>query len=369
MEVSLADGALRVLSASAESASVDLPAGVPRRILLLRQDHIGDAIVSTGILRTLASVSDEIRIDVVASPANAALLARVPYVDQVHVFDKRRPSTFPRLALRLRSSRYDAVIDGMMTASSLTGLLVMMAAGGEHWVGIAGRGNEAVLTIPVPKSSGIHIIDQLGALTAPFGVDPAVADFRPELSLASSERDRAEAIWEQAVAGAEHRLVVNVSAGKVARRWPEERYAEVIHSLRSSETGLGVIVIGVPREWEQVVRVAAQSGATAVRTPALADAIALVATADLVVTPDTSIVHIATAFERPVVAMYRKDTGDEWGPYGKLGLVLESDGDTLESITVEALGDAVRHVFAKDRGARPDPRLRTAPGTGPRAPG
>ena len=48
---------------------------------------------------------------------------------------------------------------------------------------------------------------------------------------------------------------------------------------------------------------------------------ALVAAADLVISPDTSIVHMACALKKKLVAIYREDVTEEknrmiWGPFG-----------------------------------------------------
>src|SRR5437762_9039709 len=99
------------------------------RILFLRHDRIGDMILSTGILRTIAEAYPTIHLDVLASKTNAPVLRNEPYLHDVIVFDRKAPTTFPSAFADLRRRHYDAVIDCMVTAPSLTTLLLMLASG------------------------------------------------------------------------------------------------------------------------------------------------------------------------------------------------------------------------------------------------
>ena len=48
------------------------------------------------------------------------------------------------------ASKYDAVIDCMVTAPSVTTLLLILASGARYRIGIAGRGNDAAFNVTVP---------------------------------------------------------------------------------------------------------------------------------------------------------------------------------------------------------------------------
>src|SRR4051812_24230408 len=122
----------------------------PKRLLFLRHDRIGDMIVSTAAMRAIAESHAGISLDVLASPSNAPVLAGAAYVHKVIAFDRRNPKSFLDTARRLRAEHYDAVIDCMVTAPSVTTLLLMLAADAPYRVGIAGRGNDAAINVPVP---------------------------------------------------------------------------------------------------------------------------------------------------------------------------------------------------------------------------
>ena len=318
----------------------------PRRVLFLRHDRAGDMILSTGVMRAIARSHPTIMLDVLASPANAGILDAADYVRDVIVFDKKRLASYLPTAGRLRRARYDAVIDCMVTAPSLTTLLLIFASGARHRVGIAGRGNDAAFNITVPPETraDAHMVDHLSALLPAFDVDPARADVRPTLALSDAERARAERTWaaEPGEPTDGPRVLINVSAGTSARLWDDANYVAIMHHLRDRDPSVRFRVIGAPAELDRAQRVARGGGGLSIRTASIRDAFALVATADFVFSPDTSIAHAAAAFGRTCVAMYVAGSVTRWGLYGApRGRSVEHPEPTLRTLSADRMIEAV----------------------------
>jgi len=327
----------------------------PQRVLFLRHDRIGDMILSTGVLRAIASSHPALALDVLASPVNAPVLAAEPWVHTVVVADVKRPTTFPALVRRLRRARYDAVVDCMVTAPSLTTLLLVLATGAPQRIGVARRGNDFVYTRPVePRADAVHIVEHLSALVAAFGVDPHAADVRPRVTLRPDERAAAEAAWHAVEGEARaRRLLVNVSSGKAARHWPDERFVAALRFVRERAPDARVALVGSPQEGDRARAIATAGGATHVATPTIRDALALVATADLVFTPDTSIAHAASAFGKPGVALFLDGKPPLWRLYDVPGASLASPDQTLASLRLEPVLAALEDLLSIPPVSRP----------------
>jgi ADP-heptose:LPS heptosyltransferase len=111
-------------------------------------------------------------------------------------------------------------------------------------------------------------------------------------------------------------VVVHPGASVPARRWPADRFAEVACELATS--GRRVVVTGDERE-----RDLAQSVAAAARLPGssvlagklgLGELAAVVAGAALVVSGDTGVAHLATAYGTPSVLLFGPTPPARWGP-------------------------------------------------------
>jgi ADP-heptose:LPS heptosyltransferase len=188
---------------------------------------------------------------------------------------------------------------------------------------------------------------ELGALAAAFGVDPKSVDWRPELYVTPAQLETAAARWRSVRQGHGQRVLVNVSAGTAIRQWQVEKYAAVIAHLKKRWPESVVLVTGAPNDQSRVDEVARLSGATPAPTPKLADVFALVATADFVFTPDTSIAHAASAFGPPTVVMHRRHEPARWGLYPGVGEDIEHEDATLLTLEVPPVLAAIDRVLAR----------------------
>ncbi len=330
----------------------------PWRALYLRYDRIGDMILSSGLFRALVTAHPMIRLNVLASPANRSVLDVNPYVGETITLDKWDRVGIPGLFRELRRRRYDIVIDPMISKPSLNATLIMLATRAPYRVGLGGRSNAFVYTLPVVAADpGAHHIVQEAVMLEAFGIDPSTLDLHPEIFVHDAARESADEIWRRVgaetdpagdVAAGRARLLVNVSTHHETRLWPETRFSEVIRSVRESLGVNPVALIGLPRDRPRIERVARESGAHVVPTPKLVDALALVATADLVFTPDTSIAHAASAFRKPAVVMIGPHRAD-FEPYGDQARILTATTDDFDSVRAEHVVAALEAAFAEWR--------------------
>jgi ADP-heptose:LPS heptosyltransferase len=330
----------------------------PYKVLYMRYDRIGDMVLATPLIRAIATSHATITLDVLASPANAPVLEGNPHVRRVHRFDSRRKAGYWRTLRALRRERYDAIVDdhAAVRKASLTMIFVMLATGAKHRIGVAGQENEFVYTIPVPPAVAGHQLEMAAVIARVFGIEPDFDRWRPAIALTSGERawgaDRWLEIEARATVGQPRRLLVNVSAAIAKRQWPSERYVAVVREIVRRHPDLAIGMIGAPREGDTVRAIAAATGATAVETPRVRDAFALVAGADAVFTPDTSITHAAVAFEVPV-ALFILTSSAAYVPWRiphRLVWVQERTfADLPWEPVVDALDELLRTVASRSR--------------------
>lgn len=368
----------RLLATQQACAAPDW-SGRQHRVLFLRHDRIGDMVLTTGILKAIRVAQPNVTMDVLASTRNAAVLDHNPYVGTVHRLDRSRPWRLLLTLWRVRRARYDAVIDPMVTAPSLTTMLLMWACGASHRIGAGGRGNDYVLTVKVERIRGAtHFVDHLAALLAAFGISPQAPPvdrapsptrrsesctgwgiWRPALFLTPDETGFGERLWRAAdqaafpevERSAVCRLIVNVSAGSWWRYWPEDHFISAVTRIRAIYPHISVVVVGAARDAARMGRIGRGLGVRVAHGTTLRQLLALIATSDVVLTADTSVTHIGAAFSKVVLALYARSGGTNWGPYGTIGRTVSTPSVSLEQLRVEPVVEALVDLLAERQSA------------------
>jgi ADP-heptose:LPS heptosyltransferase len=159
------------------------------------------------------------------------------------------------------------------------------------------------------------------------------------------------------VAGA---TIVHPGSTAPARRWPADRFAAVARHLHAA--GHHVVVTGSPAERRLAHRVSGAAGLPPGRALAghtdVGALAALVAAARLVVSGDTGIAHLATAYRTPSVVLFGPEPPARWGPHdSERHLVLWHGVRGLRSISVAEVIDKLSPALTATARA-------AAPGTG-----
>ncbi len=151
-------------------------------------------------------------------------------------------------------------------------------------------------------------------------------------------------------------VIVNVSAHFAIRDWPPEHAAAFVALLLERHNDLAVVLTPAPGKSRTAQEAAARVGSPRVvvapELPLLALA-ALVSRAAAVVSPNTALVHLASACRRPVVALYAPQTQGEvdlWLPLGvPYRALAASVAGTIAEIPPLRVADALEVVLREAR--------------------
>ena len=341
-----------------KDATLPPPASSDYRVLFIRYERIGDMIMATSLIRNIAMALPSGKVDVLATPTTAPVLEGNPYVGKVLVLERRSVQSYGQLMRRLRRERYTVMIDGRINNPRIfTSTPLLMFAGRPRFrVGAGGDSKPRIYNVSVPEWDRVeHYIEGSKELAVPFGVNPDAVDWQPEIFLSPEERARAEEKWNQArslagtseaaAAGITKRLLVNLSASEPKRRWPDGKFIATLQAARDRAPNMPIVVIGLPVEWESVQSVANAIRGLPVETPRLRDAIALVGTADLVFTPDTSISHAASAFRKPSVVLLKREHRP-YAPWNTPGEIIAWNEAEIHQLPHEKVAKALNKLLA-----------------------
>jgi len=278
-------------------------------------ERIGDVLVSVPVLRSLRARYPQGRIDLLVSRANLAVRdAVLPFVDRVWCYDKTVRSALGLLR-ELRRAHYDVVVD-LIDNPSATAQLVIRWSGAPAAVGLL-HAESGLYThaAAVLDRSRVHPVERLAQLLLPFGIDPASESLDLAYPLTPADIETAERTLGPNLRPL--RLGVNLSGREAGKQWGSANYMAVVRHLMSKDPRFVISICGSPDDATEVRRVAFATGAQAVPPrSSLKEFAAIVHQFDLLLTPDTAVVHLAAAWKVPTVALYHSDPAiAPWLPY------------------------------------------------------
>jgi len=280
-------------------------------------------VLTTPLLAELARRGP---VDVVATPANAPLLANHPAVRETVVFDKRRSARglrgLARTAALLRTRDYATayLAQGSMRSASLARL-----AGIPERVGFATSAGRLLYTHRVAYRDDLHHAERLLrlALTGDASVDASA--LRPTLHPGDAERAAVDALLAGAPAGDEPFVAVAPGSVWATKRWPY--YPELARALAVRHP---IVVVGGAVDGD-LARAIAQAAPGRVldatgRLTLLASA-ELLRRAALLVTNDSAPMHLASAMATPTLAVFGPTVpGFGFGPLARRAATLGHEG-------------------------------------------
>lgn len=269
--------------------------------LVIQTSFLGDTVLTTPLIAELARRGP---VDVVTTPASAALLRNHPFVRSVIAYDKRGRDRgmfgFLRTAVRLRRLRHEAAY---LAQGSVRSGALALAAGVRQRVGFASSAGRRFYNVKVDYREDLHHAARLLRLAVPAS-EIATRDIRPRLYPGIPERysvDRLLAFHEIADDGPP--LVALAPASVWAtKRWPY--YADLATLLRGRAR---VVVLGAQEDatLAEEVRVAAGGdGFSAAGTLSLLGSAELIRRCSVVVTNDSAPQHLASAVGTPTISIF-----------------------------------------------------------------
>ncbi len=286
-----------------------------RDVLILRNDRLGDLIISLGALRAIKALNPDIRLHLVGSQWNRAYLDLDPLFDVAHTLYTKKAKV-PGRALknlltlwRIRRTRYDVVMDWLHdNRKESNPLLVRLLARGALKTGF-GKGlyPGSGLDRFVPRNEGqyLHAAREMQRLVVETFQMPPGFDFPLPRPWSPPESEAFVAEWMR-----RERLttycVFNFSAGRQDREYPVDKFARVARELLCAYPALNIVGTSAPSERakpEAFAR-AVDSPRCLVFTGPLGHWSEFIRRARLVVTPDTATSHLAAAWGRPVLGLY-----------------------------------------------------------------
>lgn len=281
------------------------------KILAVNLLRLGDIIMCSGVLRGLKETHKNCELHLIVNKQFAEIVNLMPYIDKVYLFDRDRlqkglgefdePLLGPyyhleNLISELNLEAYDSIINlsqnilsarlvGLVSAKNKIGLSVLSDGKSTFSSTWYERLNERKVGEP------LHYVDYM---VRGIGLPKSV--YRPSLQTN-----------ENGVKEKTPTVVVQCLTSDVKKNWGLKNYEKAILQMANKRRELSFILIGSPSEETQLTDIESKLLDAGVRVTLkicnLSRALGIINAANLVLTGDTGIKHLASSTSTPIVEL------------------------------------------------------------------
>ena len=307
----------------------------PEKLCLVRLSAIGDVTHVLPIVNTIRSHWPRTEITWIIGKSEYPLVAHLPAIDFIP-FDKRLGiKAYFDLSRRLGQRRFDVLL---LMQLSLRANLIPLFVKAPLRVGFDKPRSRNLhgwfVNRRIAARTRQHVLDGFFGFTEALGISEQLLVW--DRCYTTQEMERVE----QWLPGARKTLVIHPCASHPLRNWTVSRYAAVAdHAV--NHYGMRVVLTGgnslMERRYGEEIQAAARATSmNLIGTTSLRELAALLHKADVLISPDSGPVHLATCVQTPVIGLYAGSNPERTGPY------------LSRSWCANHYPDAVRQILRKD---------------------
>ncbi len=314
------------------------------KILFLQLGTIGDMILATPCFRLIKEKYPDSELSVICGGRNFAVIENNPFVDNILILDKS-PIKLMKFIKKLRSKKYNIYIDPKSHYSKESRIIANLVKA-ERKIGFNTLKHS--LNLNSQHKTIEHFSKEILRTIEPLGILISRRKILPEIYLnADSELYTEKFINDNKI---KNFILINISASREHKQWVVEKWIELINYLL--ERNYTIVLCYAPTEKVYAQRIYENCNKIFLfNSRLIQDIFSIVKRTNLIITPDTSLIHIASAFDKPLLALYSgiEEFNKRFAPLSELQYIIyaEKDLDTIKDISVKQVIEGFEQIEYK----------------------
>lgn len=289
-----------------------------KTVLLLRNEGtIGDIVVSTPLVKRLSESG--YTVDLLVTKSSSEAVKYNPYVRNIYedgdcnneVFLKKFSHTVAESTIKqLNQNNYDLVIDLCLFDIPVHRMMLFRDISAKSILGFNKWGCINHYSKSIPFENGKeHVTNAISLVAKNMDLgfyNRHSYDLHIPDAIAFEVRNYLSA-WEGKI-----KVVINAFTGSPERNLSREQLTQTIEMLNENSNNIVIIILDHKKELD----VPLPYNVLINPFNSLHHVMELIKNVDLVISPDTSIVHISAAWKKPLISVYKNvtDNNDLWAP-------------------------------------------------------
>ena len=297
-----------------------------KKVLILKYDRIGDMIVTTPIFRELKKSYPGISISVLASNLNKDVIKYNPYVEKIYTNYKNNFFFDFAKLLILRWKKFDVCIEleHSVIPHAIFRLkiinpkkIISIHKDGRYGV----KGNELeIYDFLTKKEIGKHF-GEIWLNTLSF-FDIKNSSNKYDIFLSSIEENRAKTFSKSIKS--KIKIGINLEGSFKEKQIRPDDLEKICVSIKQKFQEITIVILSHPNRRDKTKKMISQMDLEDVKisydTKNILELAALINELDFIISPDTSIVHIASAFNKPILSIHENNqlSYSQWKPLSSI---------------------------------------------------
>ncbi len=308
-----------------------------RDILIVRIGKIGDIIATSFVFEVIKRNNPGANVFLLTKDTNRNILKYNTKIDGVFYLASGIKRYFQLLKLKKR--RFDLIMDFNDNPSRTT-RMIFSSFNADIKCGYQFELYEKFLDIKIPRpdQTKTHIIDRMAYFlnSAGFEIDTSIQ--KPFFYTGKEEENAVHEII--AHLKGKKIISINISAGAPIRYWNASNWGSLIKLIASLDSNFTFLLLCVKEDRiiaEEIASIAEKAEIIIPENKSFQHFVSFIKNSYLLISPDTSAVHAAAAFNVPVLALYPDSEWNfaSWSPYRVPNRAIRSSSESLNSISID----------------------------------
>lgn len=313
------------------------------KILIIRNDHIGDLVYATPIFRELKRAMPDCEITVIASPLNRAIIDKNPYIDkiielEIPAYSFKSIWKYFKMSFKLRKEKFDYGLD--LRGSTMNSLFLLKLAGIKNKISHIEwhPSMKHLLDKSLCFDKKRHIFEDNAEFLNEFGIKPE--DEWPEIITDEEDRKKVDEFIKKNYL--KKFICICPVAGLPEKQWELDRFKSLIEHIWVKHPEYEVVLFGREKDKEKIMKLpfnVAVYDANVRLLPLIFKKSALV------IAHDGGPMHSAWLTESNVLALYPKSVADKFFPLYNCTTFTSTSTLNMDSITLDEVKKAVDKIL------------------------
>jgi len=312
-----------------------------KKILLVRNDNIGDLICTTPSIEALRKKYPNNQIDIVVNSYNYDAIDQNPFIDNIYCYtkSKHKKSFFQKLKaglgklkilIDIKKQNYDVVVV-FRSGYSKSAELFSNITNAQYKIGVKDAKEKDNFTHHVPVDNNKNEVEFCFDCLKEFGV---------ELDGENTRYFIEDRLTQQYLEYKDY-ILFHISSRIKENKYSKENFKEIFEQLVIDN----ILISAEPDDFDNARWLDKNTKATFIQTKSLQDLGGLIKNVKLFVTLDGGAMHLGPAVGTKTISISGKTNMDKWYPWGYKDLVIQDKSKIADKIATKIIVERIKEQW------------------------